>query len=143
MTVNTNHIAHGPADPSLSTWRGWVAFWGGEPAAADDVVAPGVLVHGTIGGPERGVGVLHAMATDLRALRPHGRLLVTVGPLVAGAHVAGRWVLLDAASGSTGAITGTDILRIDGGRVVECWVSHDTTVVEPRLGQPFRFAVAS
>jgi predicted SnoaL-like aldol condensation-catalyzing enzyme len=75
------------------------------------------------------VGGRRAALTWLRAARaalPAGRIAVQVGPIINGDLIAGRWLVhredLPGRPGGTTLVTGTDILRVDDGQVVEVWV---------------------
>ena len=92
----------------------------------------------------RGPRGIKAMVRDGRAPFSDLTFAVEVGPLVSGDFVVGRWrgegVYAGGIPGATApagtrvAYRGTDILRAEGGRFVEYWVSADVFQLMTDLG---------
>ncbi|MEJ3744380.1 nuclear transport factor 2 family protein [Actinomycetes bacterium KLBMP 9797] len=128
MTVNPDHKhAYASADQRGAVWERWVALRNGDFDQADEIVAPAVAVHvPAVDGrphPASGKRALLSWVAAMRAVCPDGRLVTRVGPIISGDLVAGRWELIR--PGRSDPVTGTDIVRVAGGRVVEFWANHD------------------
>ncbi|MEO3743526.1 nuclear transport factor 2 family protein [Plantactinospora sp. B5E13] len=137
MTINTNHSsALLPVDPRPRLWDNWVALRNGDLTLVDEIVAPVLTVHlPSVGdGPARlrGRGELLSWLSAAHTAHPGLRLTVQVGPIIGPDLVAGRWTCTGLRPGrqptrrlrSVGTVSGVDIIRIEGDRIVECW-SHD------------------
>jgi hypothetical protein len=140
MTVNTNHVA--PARPPVSRhalFQRWVALWDGDLSVGADFVAPTFRLHlpaSWVPGEVAGGADLLGWLAGFRAAYSDARATVQVGPVVCGDLMAARWVFtggyLGGAVGGATALAAapvrcvvTDILRIEGGRIAECWLSFD------------------
>lgn len=132
MTVNTNHnVQYAPADFRPALWERWVALRNGCFTQVEEIISPVLALH-VPGGPIRPVPAggrrsLVCWLSAVRATVPPGRFVVQVGPIINGDLIAGRWALAadDGLPGGTGAYTGTDILRVADGQVLELWINHD------------------
>lgn len=131
----------------------WLAFWNGDLDLAQSIIAPDFALHATlldgrldtaISGPAGLAGWVaqsHALFSDLR-------FTVQVGPIVDRNFVVLRWVAVAryrggipgayAAIGTPLRFTGTDILRIEGGKVRDYWLNADTgdLLMQLKVGQP-------
>lgn len=127
----------------------WLTMWNGNLALANEIVAPGCVVHqAPFGAGEppvfRGPDGVAKMVEMGRT--PFADLTFTpeIGPIADGAFVCGRWLGQGAYRGGIpGATTpegtpiafrGIDILRVEDGKVVEYWVSSDGAHLMAQLG---------
>jgi hypothetical protein len=136
LTVNTNHVTAPSVDHRLSLWTQWIALRQGHLDNVDGILSPrftahlpgtGVRAAAQPGGPADGCTQLLAWMASVQSAYSAFELSVEVGPILGVGLIAGRWVLSGIAR-STGAVVnspGVDIIRIDGSRIVELWVSHD------------------
>jgi hypothetical protein len=129
MTINPNgNSTYAPADFRLALWKRWVALRNADLAHAEEIVVPSLVLHvPAIGqGPDRAGGrrALLSWISALHAAFPAGRLAVQVGPIISKDLIAGRWVFSHEGADDV-SFTGTDIIRVESGRVVEFWVNHD------------------
>ncbi|GAA4707322.1 nuclear transport factor 2 family protein [Phytohabitans rumicis] len=135
MTINPNgNSTYAPADFRRALWKRWVALRNADLAQAEEIVVPALVLHvPAIGqGLDRAGGrrALLSWISALHAAFPAGRLAVEVGPIISKDLIAGRWVFTrhgdeGRAAADDVSFTGTDIIRVEGGRVVEFWVNHD------------------
>jgi predicted ester cyclase len=131
----------------------WLAFWNGDLDLAKSIIAPDFALHASLldGRPDTAiagpaglaswVAQSHAFFSDLR-------FTVQVGPIVDGDFAVVRWVAESryrggipgayAAIGTPLRFTGTDILRIEGGKVKDYWLNADTgdLLMQLKFGQP-------
>ena len=129
-------------------WQQWADLWNGKAGAAG-LVAPEFTVHAALvdGSPSsalRGPEGLAAMIAQIRAAFPDLTFTTEVGPLRDGEFLIGRWRAdghytggfpgATAAAGAAIAFTGTDILRLSGGRLAEYWLNGDTLGLLRQLG---------
>lgn len=123
----------------------WQDLWNGDPAVADEIIAPVFVAHfapagnspGEVRGPEelkRWVGASSAAFAD-------HRFTGTVGPIADGDMVAVRWVFRARyAGGIAGASpdrvehAGMDIFRVEDGRIVEYWLCANVLVLLQQIG---------
>lgn len=139
MTVNTNHVAAPqPIDAYLTLWERWIALWNGDLPLARAIISDQFVLHiaGESKAPEGRAALVDRIAA-MHAAPTAARVTVEAGPLISSGLVVGRWSVTcglgdedrgDDRRGETLAPvrgTGTDILRIDSGRVIECWTSRD------------------
>jgi hypothetical protein len=139
MTVNTNHVARtGPVVSRQMLWQRWVALWNGDLSAGADLVTSTFCLHLPATWPQgevRGRADLIAWLTGFRGAYADPRVTVEVGPVICGDLMAARWVFtgsyLGGGTGSTAPVgapvrcVATDIVRIESGRVAECWLNFD------------------
>lgn len=142
MTAPTN-------DQLTELWGRWLELWNGDLAVADEIVAPSFVAHfapagnspAEVRGPE---GLKAWIGGALAAFTDH-RFETTVGPLVDGDMVAGRWVFratyqggipgsAPAAVGQPVEYEGADFLRVEDGKIVEYWLSADILQLLQQVG---------
>jgi predicted ester cyclase len=131
-------------------YRRWLLdLWNGDLDAADDIVTPGFLVHQARidradSEAARGPDNVRDLVRQAHAPFQTITFEIAVGPLQDGDLVAGRWVGhgtyaggipgATAPAGTEVEIAGTDILRLDGDRFAEYWVSSDGLELMAQLG---------
>ncbi len=131
-------------------YRRWInELWNGDLAVANEIVSSDFLVHQARTGPGdsadfRGPAGIQAMVRDGHAPFSDLTFAIEVGPLVSGDFVVGRWKAEGAYAGGIPGATapvgtpvtyrGTDILRAEGNRFVEYWVSADVFQLMADLG---------
>lgn len=130
-------------------WGRWLELWNGDLAVADEIVAPGFVAHfhPAPGSPSevRGPEGLKGWIGGATAAFPGHRFETTVGPLVEGNMVAGRWVFratyrggipgsAEAAVGQPVAYEGADFFRVEDGKIVEYWLSADILHLLQQVG---------
>lgn len=111
-----------PSSPLHQLYRRWIdEVWTATPGALTAVVAENFLGHWperTVTGRE-GLGSIirqtHEMFVDLE-------FQITVGPIVEGDYVAGRWIGRSKTADGEMRLSGNDVLRTVGGRIAEYWV---------------------
>jgi predicted ester cyclase len=136
------------AKNTADLWQQWADLWNGKAGAAE-LAAPEFTVHAALidGSPSsalRGPEGLAAMIGQIRAAFPDLSFTTEVGPLRDGDFLIGRWRAdghyaggfpdATAAAGTAVAFTGTDILRLSDGRLVEYWLNGDTLDLLRQLG---------
>lgn len=143
MTVNTNHVTAPSVDHRLSIWTQWLGLRNGEQRnggreAGYDLLAPTLVAHfpHTASRPEYTGGreELLAWAESVRSAFVDFELSVQVGPVLGVYLIVGRWTLtgITRVAGSWGPpgtvvrSSGIDMMRIEGGQIVEFWVNHDS-----------------
>ncbi|MGX1790415.1 ester cyclase [Bosea sp. NPDC055332] len=119
--------------------RWFTEFWGKEVdlAVVDEIAAPDMLLKYSLHEPRRGHDDIKAFMTDFRAAFPDLNFWGTADLIAEGDYVVGQWegggthtgaafddVLpgydaLPAASGRRMHFTGTTVLKVIGGRIVE------------------------
>jgi len=102
------------------------------------------LIDGSASSTLRGPEGLAARIAQIRAAFPDLTFTTEVGPLRDGEFLIGRWRAdghyaggfpgATAALGTAIAFTGTDILRLSGGRLAEYWLNGDTLSLLRQLG---------
>lgn len=117
---------------------GWLDLWNGDMTALDAIVADGVVTHAVLVGqvteePMTGRDALGAWIAQTQAAIPTMRFSVEVGPLVDGDLVALRWRVEGQHGVARVSFTGTDILRIWHGRIVEYWVNNDAELMMAQM----------
>ena len=117
--------------------RWFTDFWGeiGDLAVVDDIAAPDMLLKYSLHEPRRGRDDIKAFMTDFRAAFPDLNFWATADLIAEGDYVVGQWegggthtgpafsdFLVDslpAATGRTMRFTGTTVLKVVDGRIVE------------------------
>jgi predicted ester cyclase len=117
--------------------RWFTSFWGKEfdVSIVDQIAAPDMLLHYSLHEPRRGREDIKAFMTDFRAAFPDLNFWGAADLLAEGEYVVGRWegggthtgVALDdflvgalpAATGRAMRFTGTTVLRLKDGMIVE------------------------
>jgi hypothetical protein len=131
-------------------YRRWLLeLWHGDLAVAREIVAPTFVVHQARAdaAPSEGVTGPDGLGELVRQGRaPFSALTfaIEVGPLVDGDLVAARWLGRGIYAGGVPgarappatpvAFAGIDILRAEGGRFAEYWVSSDGLGLMTQLG---------
>lgn len=117
--------------------RWFTEFWGEtcNLAVVDDIAAPDMLLKYSLHEPRRGQGDIKAFMTDFRAAFPDLKFWGTADLIAEGDYVVGHWEgggthtgpafsdfligSLPAATGRKMHFTGTTVLRLKGGKIVE------------------------
>lgn len=130
-------------------WGRWAELWNGDLAVADEIIAPRFGAHfapaGNSPSEVRGPDGLQGWISLLMSAFTDYSVATTVGPLADGDKLAGRWVIRGkyqggipgsspAAIGKQIEFEGMDLLRVEGGQIVEYWVSSDTLDFQQQLG---------
>ncbi len=141
------------AQEQRKMWQSWQNLWNGDYASADRIISPDFRLHAvllsgasdtTIRGP---AGLVNWIQQSMGAFNTVD-FVTLVGPLIDGPSIAGRWVLTGeyngrvpgakAAPGTIISFAGTDILRVENGKIAEYWVSSDVTslMAQLKIGAP-------
>jgi predicted ester cyclase len=117
--------------------RWFTEFWGEScnPGVVDDIAAPDMLLKYSLHEPRRGHDDIKAFITDFRAAFPDLKFRGTADLIAEGDYVVGQWEgggthtgpafsdflvgSLPAATGRKMHFTGTTVLRLKGGKIVE------------------------
>ena len=117
--------------------RWFTKFWGEkfDPAIIRDLAAPNMLLKYSLHAPRRGHDDIKAFMTDFRAAFPDLKFWGTADLIAEGDYVVGQWEgggthtgpafndflvgSLPAATGRTMHFTGTTVLRLKDGKIVE------------------------
>ena len=117
--------------------RWFTHFWGKQydPAIVDELAAPDMLLQYSLHAPRRGRADIKAFMQDFRKAFPDLNFWGTADLIAEGDYVVGRWEgggthtgpafddflvgALPARSGRKMRFTGTTVLRVTGGRIVE------------------------
>jgi len=124
-------------DNKVVVGRWFTDFWGKTVnlAVVDEIAAPDMLLKYSLHEPRRGRADIKAFITDFRAAFPDLNFWGTADLIAEGDYVVGRWEgggthtgpafddflvgALPARSGRKMRFTGTTVLRVTGGRIVE------------------------
>lgn len=148
MTVNTNHISTPqPIETFQTFWERWIALWNGDLKLANQIIGEQFVRNlPQVRGVPAPRGQLVELIAGVRSRCPGTRMIIDAGPLISQGLVVGRWSFVLPEERNRVRIApltriagGTDILRIDDGRIVECWTTTDLTTA----GIGSRFAKAS
>ncbi|WP_018681058.1 ester cyclase [Actinokineospora enzanensis] len=127
----------------------WIAIWNGDYILAYRDVAADFTVHAALldggdGSAVRGPDALVGWITQTRAVFTELVFEVEVGPISDADFIALRWVATGtyaggfpgatAPAGTAVRFTGTDVLRVAGGKLAECWINSDVHVLLAQLG---------
>ncbi|MDT8913483.1 ester cyclase [Amycolatopsis sp. PS_44_ISF1] len=138
-----------PTRPHHQLIAAWLRLWNGEPDLAETIISPQFRLHAALlGGADEDsiddAGALTGWITSTRAAVKDLTFTLEVGPLTDTDHVALRWRATGhysggfpgatAAPGTPVDFTGTDMLRIEDGRIAEYWVNSDMHVLLGQLG---------
>ena len=130
-------------------WQKWLQLWNGDYAQADRILSPEFRVHVALldGSSEdaiRGPGGLTQWIKDSRGIFSDLRFTTKVGPLIDSQYIVGRWEATGpykggmpratAAPGTDVTFTGTDIVLVRGGKIVEYWLNADSASLLAQLG---------
>jgi predicted ester cyclase len=117
--------------------RWFTEFWGDNynPAVVDDLASPDMLLQYSLHAPRRGHDDIKAFMADFRAAFPDLSFAGAAELIAEGDYVVGRWVgggthtgpafsdfligALPAATGRQMQFTGTTVLRLQDGKIVE------------------------
>jgi len=119
----------------VGRWFG--EFWGNpwNPKVIDEIAAPGMLLQYSLHAPRRGRDDIRNFMNDFRAAFPDLNFWGTADLIAEGEYVVGRWEgggthtgpafgdfltgALPAATGRKMRFTGTTVLRVQNGKIVE------------------------
>lgn len=117
--------------------RWFTDFWGEtcDLDVVDDIASPDMLLHYSLHEPRRGHADIKAFMTDFRGAFPNLAFAGAADLIAEGDYVVGRWIgggthtgpafsdflvgSLPAATGRTMRFTGTTVLRLENGKIVE------------------------
>ncbi len=117
--------------------RWFTEFWGDtyNPAVVDDLASPDILFHYSLHEPRNGRADVKAFMADFREAFPDLSFAGAAELIAEGDYVVGRWIgggthtgpaftdflvgSLPAASGKKMRFTGTTVLRLEDGKIVE------------------------
>ncbi|GAT72020.1 hypothetical protein MHM582_0490 [Microbacterium sp. HM58-2] len=123
--------------------------WNGDYGKVPELISDDFRLHATLlGGAEdeavRGPEGLRALVEQSRSLLSNMTFSTVVGPIVEGASLAGHWTVTGtyeggypgatAAPGAIVTFSGTDVLRIEEGKIAEYWMVADTPSLMAQLG---------
>lgn len=127
----------------------WLELWNGDYRGTERFIRPDFRVHAALtgggdGSSIRGPEGLVAWVKESRTAVPNLEFVVEVGPIVQGDLLVVRWLAegtypggipgATAPAGTRVSFTGTDILRLEGGRLAEYWINSDTLLLLTQLG---------
>jgi predicted ester cyclase len=126
----------------------WMALWNGDLSIAEEIVAPGCIVHSPPSSSSstsfRGPSGIRQMVEMGRSLFHEMTFDIEVGPVARDDLLAARWMSegvyaggipgASAPPGTTVEYHGMDLMRIDSGKIVEYWVSADVYHLMAQLG---------
>jgi len=127
--------------------KDWLTMWNGDYTPADRTLTADFTTHAALmdGGSElHGADALVGWIRQLRAAFTELEFTVEVGPIIGEDHVALRWLATGtygggfpgatAPTGTAVSFTGTDILRVQDGKLAEYWINSDVHVLAAQLG---------
>jgi predicted ester cyclase len=132
--------------------RWFTEFWGDtyNPAVVDDLAAPDMVLHYSLHDPRKGREDIKAFMADFRAAFPDLSFAGAADLIAEGDYVVGQWVgggthtgpafsdflagSLPAATGKKMRFTGTTVLRLKDGKIVEELGLDDGVTALQQLG---------
>lgn len=132
--------------------RWFTEFWGDtyNPAVVDDLAAPDMVLHYSLHDPRKGREDIKAFMADFRAAFPDLSFAGAADLIAEGDYVVGQWVgggthtgpafsdflagSLPAATGKKMRFTGTTVLRLQNGKIVEELGLDDGVTALQQLG---------
>lgn len=132
--------------------RWFTEFWGDtyNPAVVDDLAAPDMVLHYSLHNPRKGREDIKAFMADFRAAFPDLSFAGAADLIAEGDYVVGQWVgggthtgpafsdflagSLPAATGKKMRFTGTTVLRLQNGKIVEELGLDDGVTALQQLG---------
>ncbi|MBV6749787.1 ester cyclase [Pseudomonas chlororaphis] len=132
--------------------RWFTEFWGDNynPAVVDDLAAPDMVLHYSLHDPRNGREDIKAFMADFRAAFPDLSFAGAADLIAEGDYVVGQWVgggthtgpafsdflagSLPAATGKKMRFTGTTVLRLQNGKIVEELGLDDGVTALQQLG---------
>lgn len=127
----------------------WKDLWNGDLGVADKIIAEDFAAHAaplTGTGPDeiRGRETLKGWISGIHAVLPDLTFAIDVGPITDDEHLVVRWKAhgtyrggfpgATAAAGREVTFTGTDTLRVAGGKLAEYWANADSLLFIQQLG---------
>ena len=139
-----------PDSASAALAEPWKDLWNGDLAVTDKIIAEDFTAHAapiTGTGPDQihGRDALNAWVRGIHAILPDLTFVIEVGPITDEEHLVVRWKAQGTYAGGfpgaapgavcrTVAFTGTDTLRIAGGKLAEYWANADSLLFVQQLG---------
>ena len=138
-----------PLPSNHELWQSWIALWNGDLSIADQIIAPNFVAHfapmGNSPGEVHGPDGMKQWIETLDVAFSDCSFTTTVGPIADNDHVAGRWLFraiyqggMPGASpdavGKRVEYAGMDIVRVEGGKVVEYWLCADILQLLSQVG---------
>ena len=126
----------------------WIALWNGDYDVAETIISECNRVHAAMmdggdGSAVDGVAGMKNFVGQTRSVSSDLAFSIDVGPLVDGDHVVVRWIAkghygggfpgAGAPVGTEVTISGTDILRVSGNKIVDYWLNADTLALMTQL----------
>jgi hypothetical protein len=128
----------------------WLTMWNGELDLAEEIIAPALTVHlpqvgmppaATVHDPK----TMAAWIGMFRGSYSQAHFQCELGPFADGEHIVsrfrftgvwagGRPAIATAPAGTAVNFAGVDILRLEGGRVAEYWLTDDQLDLYDQLG---------
>jgi predicted ester cyclase len=128
----------------------WKDLWNGDLGVADEIIADDFVAHAaplTGTGPDEvhGREALKGWISGIHAVLPDLAFVIDIGPITDGEYLVIRWKAHGTYRGGfPGAapvtaerevtFTGTDTLRVAGGKLAEYWANADSLLFFQQLG---------
>lgn len=130
----------------------WISLWNGDLELAKSIIAPDFALHATLLDGRSDTAISGPAGLAAWVAQSHGffnklQFSIQVGPIVDANFVVLRWEATgnygggmpgaNAPVGTPVKFTGTDILRIEGGKVKDYWLNADTAnlLMQLKFGQ--------
>jgi predicted ester cyclase len=128
----------------------WKDLWNGDLGVTDQIIAEDFVAHAaplTGTGPDaiRGREALKGWISGIHTILPDLTFVIEVGPITDDEHLVVRWKAhgtyaggfpgaAPEAAGRQVTFTGTDTLRVAGGKFAEYWANADSLLFFQQLG---------